>query len=289
MNPMRSIRCLFLSITVATLSGSTATQGADGPTPVPLGVEGRMVVVLPMAGLQGRPVTDRSPVHVRVADAQAQGNATRYDLRYLGVRTGARDLRDYLVLADGSAPGSLPPLPVSFVGSLPERHDGRLESLLLSPPPRLGGYRVALGTVAAVWLSGGVFLWVRGRRRPAPTPVATPPDAGTEGGSFDPLRGWVEAALRGELDADGRARLERTLIARWRGRVVDDSATPSEALIRLKAHPEAGPLIRSLEQWLHRPAGASPVDLEAMLAPYRTPPGAPPEAMTRAETPADLR
>jgi hypothetical protein len=272
-----------LALHIGALSGYPAVHAADGPRPVPLGVEGRMVVVLPVAGLQGRPVTDRSPVHVRVAEARSQGEATRYDLRYLGVRTGAHDLRDQLILADGTDATRLPPLPVLFVGLLPERHDGSLELVLPASPPRMGGYRVALGGAVLAWVLGSVVIWVRNRRRhrlPAVAAVGIE-DAGPS--SADRLRGWVEAAVRSELDVAGRARLERSLIAHWRGRVVDDSMPPSEAMARLKAHPEAGPLIRSLEQWLHRPPGSASVDVEALLAPYR----AAVEASSTAIRPAD--
>ncbi len=38
----------------------------------------------------------------------------------------------------------------------------------------------------------------------------------------------------------------------------------------LREHEEAGPLLRRLEDWLHRPAGsAEPVDVAALLAPYQ--------------------
>ena len=38
----------------------------------------------------------------------------------------------------------------------------------------------------------------------------------------------------------------------------------------LREHDEAGPLLRRLEDWLHRPAGtAEPVDVAALLEPYQ--------------------
>lgn len=271
------------------LSVCPAVQASDGPQPVPLGVEGRMVVLLPVAGLQGRPVSDRSPVHVRVAEARSQGEATRYDLRYLGVRTGARDLRDHLVLADGTDPTRLPALPVLFVGLLPERHDGSLESVLPAAPPSMGGYRVALGAAVMAWILGSALFWFRHRQRHRLTDVAAVGIDGAVPSSADRLREWVEAAVRGELDVAGRARLERSLIAHWRGRVVDDSMPPSEALARLKAHPEAGPLIRSLERWLHRPPGSESVDVEALLAPYRASTEAPSTANLPAREGGDAR
>ena len=41
------------------------------------------------------------------------------------------------------------------------------------------------------------------------------------------------------------------------------------ALAALRAHPEAGALLRALEQWLHSPEGAADADVEALLRPYR--------------------
>lgn len=278
-----------LALHIGALWGCPAIHAAEGPQPVPLGVEGRMVVVLPVAGLQGRPVTDRSPVHVRVAEARSQGEATRYDLRYLGVQTGARDLREHLIFADGTDATRLPPLPVLFVGLLPERHDGSLESVLAAAPPHMGGYSVALGGAVVAWILGGVVFWLRNRRRHRLPAVAAVGIEAAGPSSADRLRGWVEAAIRGELDIAGRARLERSLIAHWRGRVVDDSMPPSEALARLKAHPEAGPLIWSLEQWLHRPPGSASVDVEALLAPYWSAAETPSTAIHLAEEGGDAR
>jgi hypothetical protein len=37
----------------------------------------------------------------------------------------------------------------------------------------------------------------------------------------------------------------------------------------LRQHAEAGPLLQSLEDWLHRPEPAADVDIAALLVPYR--------------------
>jgi len=39
-------------------------------------------------------------------------------------------------------------------------------------------------------------------------------------------------------------------------------------LQKIRLHPEAGDLLRSLEDWLHRPPGAAKVDVNAILEPY---------------------
>ena len=38
---------------------------------------------------------------------------------------------------------------------------------------------------------------------------------------------------------------------------------------QLKAHDEAGPLLRGLEDWLHRPPDTATVDIPTLLEPYR--------------------
>jgi len=40
-------------------------------------------------------------------------------------------------------------------------------------------------------------------------------------------------------------------------------------LVDLREHPDAGPLLRGLEDWLHRPEPRESVDVGALLAPYR--------------------
>jgi len=61
-----------------------------------------------------------------------------------------------------------------------------------------------------------------------------------------------------------------TLVAYWRRKLGHDRMDPAELLSRLKQHEEAGPLMRGLEDWLHRPSPPREVDLEALLRPYES-------------------
>jgi hypothetical protein len=79
----------------------------------------------------------------------------------------------------------------------------------------------------------------------------------------------VESARAGTLSTAERSRLELGLVALWRRRLELESARPEDVLARLRAHPEAGPLLGSLEAWLHRPDAGHAVDVETLLAPYR--------------------
>jgi hypothetical protein len=65
-----------------------------------------------------------------------------------------------------------------------------------------------------------------------------------------------------------QARLENLLLGYWRQRLDLEALDPSAAMASLREHPEAGALLRALEDWLHRPPGTARVDLDAVLAPY---------------------
>ena len=82
------------------------------------------------------------------------------------------------------------------------------------------------------------------------------------------LRPLVEDARAGRLSRSDRARLELRLVEYWRRKLALSDRTPHELLVELRNHPEAGALLRSLEDWLHRPDPPAAVDLSQLLAPY---------------------
>lgn len=254
------------------LISRTAMAVTNTPTAPTVGMEGRLETLLPVAGLEGRPVTDRSAVIVRVAHVFPHGTLTRYDLRYVGLRPGDYDLRDFLVAADGATPGNLPSLPVRIAGLLPPAHDGRLIESPAGPLPGLGGYRLAMIAVCGLWIAGlGAWFWTRPRVVPNTVGAANAPPPSIE----ERLRPLVESAASGGLGPAEQAHLERLLLGFWRQRLGWDDLPMDAALARLRGHPEAGALLRNLESWLHRPPGTAPVDVTALLAPYRRPSEAP--------------
>ena len=88
----------------------------------------------------------------------------------------------------------------------------------------------------------------------------------------DQLRPYVQQAQEGTLDAGGRAAMERLVLGFWRERLGLTGQPVAQAITTLRAHPEAGALLRKVEHWLHAPpapgqADAS-ADTAALLAPY---------------------
>ncbi len=224
-------------------------------------------LVLPGTELEARPIEDRrAPVVVRIAEAYRHGSAFRYDIVYYGLEPGRYDLKDYLRRKDGSPTTDLPPIPVSVQPVLPP---GQIEPhrLIVAPSPYLGGYRLLVLLGGLAWVAGLAAIALAGRRRRIEADARTIRPATLA----DRLRPLVDAAMAGELDAGRRAELERLLIGYWRRRLELEHLPPARCMAVLRGHAEAGPLLRRLEDWLHRPAGsAEPVDVSAMLAPYQS-------------------
>lgn len=224
-------------------------------------------LVLPGTELEVKPIDDRrAPLVVRIVDSYPHGSAFHYDIVYYGLEPGPFDLKNSFRRKDGSSTDGLPPIRVVIEPLLPP---GQLEPhrLALTASPWLGGYRVLMVLGGVAWLGGLAAIVLAGRRKRAVS-VAT---AGRVVTLADRLRPLVESAVAGELSAGQHAELERLLIGYWRRRLKLEQAAPANLIASLRNHDEAGPLLRRLEDWLHRPPGtAGPVDVAALLKPYQT-------------------
>ena len=222
--------------------------------------------VLPGSELEVKPLTERTPIVLRIVRVFPHGTAFRYDPEYYGLQAGTFDLKDYLQRKDRSSTADLPSVPVTIQSILPP---GQIKPNPLATrlSPRLGGYRLVLFVAIVLWVIGLVLLLLVGRRRQAARAAAVRPVTLAER-----LRPLVEGAVAGRLPPARLAELERTLLVYWERRLRGRPRKPIEALNELRRHPEAGPLLRQLETWLHRPGGGEAVDVAALLAPYQQAP-----------------
>jgi hypothetical protein len=228
-------------------------------------MEGQLEVILPEAGLTPRAPDRRAPLLLRIAYTRPHGTLTFYDLRFIGRMPGRFDLRDYLVTTNGVPATHLSALDVSVAGVLPTPHNGWLEEETLRAPSLFGGYRAVAAVVIVLWIAA-LFVILRVERKPKPVAVAaTAPRPPTFAERIRPL---VESAAAGRISADEKATLERMLITHWQRRLGLSEANGEQVMARLREHDEAGPLLRALEDWLHRPPGSAAVQVESVLAPY---------------------
>lgn len=222
---------------------------------------------IPGGAVEPTPRRDRTPpLVVRLLETKPAQDGYRYDFEITGLDPGTHNLADYLTAVDPSDAPEIPEILLEITSGLPE---GIVLPSELPPAklPALGGYKTKMIAAAAVWGVGFVALvvWIRRKKKAAAVSsehVAT---------LAERLRPLLERAASGNLDDSGRASLERLVIGRWREKLPEISALPpAEAMVKLRAHPEASPLILQLERWLHaREGNVSPADLEALLAPYR--------------------
>jgi hypothetical protein len=255
------LHALLLSSAVA---APPPTNGTPSRT---IGIEGYVSTDLPRADYRPRPLDDRTELILRLEGVTALTNGQhRYDFYYIGLEPGPYNLANYLMRPDGSRPDELDHLRIHVRAMLPEDHDGQLGAYFPRRFPWIGGYRALLGLMALVWVGGFVAFALASRKKHAlVVPVATPPQPSLA----ERLRPLVEAAAAGRLTPDGQARLERLLMGYWREKLGLPELRMAEALMRLKAHAEAGELLRALERWLHRPGGVSAAEVASLLEPYR--------------------
>jgi hypothetical protein len=228
-----------------------------------VGMPGRIEqLVLPGGELEPVPADSNAPLGLRIVASYPHGDSFRYDLEFWALEPGEYDLATVLRRKDGTA-AELPAIPVSVRSLLPPG-----QRVPHEPPPtpvsRLGGYRTAATVAGVAWLAGLVaILWTMRKRRIAVAEAARPR---TLAERLEPL---VQRARAGELSSTERAQLELGLAAYWRRKLSLEHLTPQKALAELRGHSEAGPLLVSLERWLHDPDARGAVDVSRLLEPYR--------------------
>lgn len=230
-----------------------------------VGIEGQFEALLPAPELKAKPAERSAPITLRIAATRPHGTQIHYDLRYIGLVPGEYDLRAYLLREGGAPADDLPPLPVKITGILPADHRGELSAYRGERFASLGGYRWMIAGAGALWILAALPIFLSRRRPKATTEPAAPVAPPT---LADRLRPLVESATAGKLTADQQAQLERLLLAHWRQQLGLENLDAAEAMPVLREHPEAGALLRALEDWLHRRPGSVKVDLESVLAPY---------------------
>lgn len=239
-----------------------------------IGLEGTLSVTLPRPDYQPKPLDDRTELILRIERVTTVAtNQHRYEFAYMGLEPGSYKLADFLIRPDGTRPDELGELRVEARAMLPEEHDGKLNNYVPRPFPFVGGYRALLVLLGVAWVGGiGVYVFLSRKKRVFIAPVAVAPGPSLA----ERLRPLVEEAAAGRLSVEGQAHLERLLMGYWREKLSLSEARLAESVATLKAHAEAGELLRALERWLHRPGGATKEEVTALLQPYRNMPASKP-------------
>lgn len=242
-------------------SGGVLAQEATWPS---VGVAAEIdSVILPGTELEGRPLIDDAEMVVQVVDVFAHGDSFRYDLRYQGFEPGEYDLAKWLVRKDGSSTEDLPAVTVTVRSLLPPGQK-LPNSIEAGDLPYVGGYQWLVIIGAVLWfvvLLGLVFVGrSRKKKQASEDPAMTLADL---------LKDRLQAAAANKLDSGQYAELERVLVSMWRRRLGLEKMPAADAMQKIRADENAGPLVRQLETWMHSPQRDADLDLASLLQPYQ--------------------
>jgi hypothetical protein len=210
-----------------------------------------------------------APLVVRLRRLDGVGE---FESSFIGTREGVFDLRESLEHADGSTADNLPTMPITVVSTLPNDQRSDLFEAVDFEPSLMGGYRLALATVAIFWLMTPVTIMVlRFWRRPPHVQPVPPPPEPNWGERLEPL---LLAAAKRLLSAEEQGRLELLLLHYWRERSEIGTDGMAESIRKLRSQPDAGPILLAVEQWLHRSrkgtaneSGRWPAEVQKLLEP----------------------
>jgi len=240
------------------------------------GITGELIFEYAGPALRAKPNQSLvSPMLVRLTpetepSRDGAGKSVKYRLNFNGGVAGIFDLREYVEQVDGRAPTDLPPLRVSIVSQLPERHGTDLFESDHQGVRMVGRYRDALIGIGVLWILVPVAVIARRlmkRKSVEAVEIATPAPT-----LADQLKPLVEAAVGGGMSVADQGRLELLLIWFWSERLGLQSLSPADAIGRIRADATAGKLLVTIERWLHGRGGAniSKEELAALLEPYRS-------------------
>lgn len=257
---------VFLGLALSVIVQKAHAEDKAGPVAIStVGIAKRIdQIVIPGGKLQAKPLQDRHQAFVlRVIEVYPHGTDNRYDLEFYALEPGEYNLAEYLTRTDANAPEALPSLFVRVDATLPA---GQItpSKLATAPLPALGGYRAFWFVGALIWLGGLYALLNVGRKRSVLEEAVVTKQATLA----DRLRPLVQSARDGTLASEQRAALERVLIAYWCQKLQLSDVAPGKVISKLREHAEAGPLVRSLEEWLHCPDPPKSVDIDMLLKPY---------------------
>jgi hypothetical protein len=259
---MNRLILLFIFLTFKAHCSDLTVQSSS-----PLGLPTTITdLYIPGAKVEPIPQKNREgSLVIRLLEIKPAADGFRYDLEVYGLDPGTHQLSDYLHYTNGDAlPAFDSQIEITTrhpLDSLPPP-----EALRPNDPDRLGGYRLLIIILGILWLLGFLIILLYRKKLPPPPAPPTP-----ELTLHEKLNRLVSSASKGDLPDNDRAQLERLIIGHWKQKLPNlQNLSPAKALIQLRTHPDASPLILKLEQWLHAPnPELTHKDILPLLDPYQ--------------------
>jgi len=213
------------------------------------------------------PRMDReSSLVIRVLDIKPAADGFRYDLEIYGLDPGIYTLSDYFRYIGRN--DSLPELSQEITITTAHELQGipKPEELANKPPEKQGGYRLLLTVLVVIWAIVFLLILFWKKRKPQIAEESSPPPT-----LHEKLQVLVNSAARGELDDTDRSKLERLILGYWKQKLPEiENLSAAEALVALRKHTDASPLLLEIEQWLHAPnPSIDQQSVTTLLEPFR--------------------
>jgi hypothetical protein len=208
---------------------------------------------------------NESSLVIRILKIKPAAEGFRYDLEIYALDPGIHRISQFLRYATDRSP--VQSLDATFEVTTTHPLDTLPKPSEPEPvePEKLGGYKnliIILGTFWVLIFFAIIFY----RKKPIANLVVETPLPTLH----EKLQVLVSAASLGELNDQEQANLERLILGHWKEKIPEiTSLTPARALVELRSHPEASPLILKLEEWLHAPnKKLSREEFLSLLTPY---------------------
>jgi hypothetical protein len=208
---------------------------------------------------------NESSLVIRILKIKPAAEGFRYDLEIYALDPGIHRISQFLRYATDRSP--VQSLDATFEVTTTHPLDTLPKPSEPEPvePEKLGGYKnliIILGTFWVLIFFAIIFY----RKKPIANLVVETPLPTLH----EKLQVLVSTASLGELNDQEQANLERLILGHWKEKIPEiTSLTPARALVELRSHPEASPLILKLEEWLHAPnKKLSREEFLSLLTPY---------------------
>jgi len=250
---------------VATVTPVCVTAGTDRPA-VPsteVGISTTLEDVFISGSLvRAKLIADSmTPVVLRVLSSEPMDGGFKYDLEYYALEPGDHNLAGYLERTQGGA--GLPDVMVRAVTSLADPNAIELRGQVYRATSWFPWYTVTMGLAVFAWCAGLWWLLMSGKKAAVPEHH----DVAQTLTAIEQLVARVGVRQSHQLNNTEQAELERLVYLIWR-ELKGIDADAAEAVLSLKGDPQAGPMLRKFEQWLHAPKRGS-LDLSEMLQELR--------------------
>jgi hypothetical protein len=221
-------------------------------------VESAATLPLDRPDYQAAPVGENTPLLLTIKSVEPTAEGTYlYKLSYTGLDTGVFNLTDFLVKPEGERLKE-PVATVTIESAIPR--NTLYQEYFADPTstPEAFPYRLTLLLSALAWAgAGALYFWQTRRNHSTPKDAQAQETAEPETPEIqtlaDLLRPLVEKAANKSISSEEKARLEGILFDYWSRDLELDHLNRVEQLRRILEHPQAGALLRTIEQWLYQP------------------------------------